>query len=111
MNLLGSHFKQSIMILASLLMFALPMQSQAEEIFETPSAVAMALDGLIVRPITLVATVLGTAIWVVTLPFSLLGGNAGDAAEALIMTPARTTFIRCLGCGSNGRKIEYEDDI
>jgi len=69
----------------------------------------MALDGLIVRPITLVATVIGTVIWTVTLPFSLLGGNAGDAAESLIMTPARATFIRCLGCTSSGRKIEYED--
>ncbi len=104
-----SHFKQSLMVLASLLMLTLPMQSQAEEIYENPSAIAMALDGLIVRPITLVATVLGTAIWVVTLPFSLLGGNAGDAAESFIMVPARATFIRCLGCTSSGRKIEYDD--
>jgi len=103
------HFKQSLMVLASLLMLTLPMQSQAEEIYENPSAVAMALDGLIVRPITLVATVIGTVIWTVTLPFSLLGGNAGDAAESLIMTPARATFIRCLGCTSSGRKIEYDD--
>ncbi len=103
------HFKQSLMLLASLIMFALPMQSQAEEIYEAPSAIAMALDGLIVRPITLVATVLGTGIWVLTLPFSLLGGNAMDAADSLIMTPARATFIRCLGCTSSGRKIEYED--
>ncbi len=103
------HFKQSLMLLASLIMFTLPMQSQAEEIYEAPSAVAMALDGLIVRPITLVATVIGSAIWIVTLPFSLLGGNAMDAADSLIMTPARATFIRCLGCTNSGRKIEYED--
>jgi hypothetical protein len=103
------HVKQSLMLLASLLMLTLPMQSHAEEIYEAPSGVAMALDGLIVRPITLVATVLGSAIWIVTLPFSLIGGNAMDAAESLILTPARATFIRCLGCTGNGRKIEYED--
>ena len=103
------HCKQSLMILASLFMLTLPMQSQAEEIYEAPSAVAMALDGLIVRPITLVATVIGSLIWTVTLPFSLLGGNAMEAADSLIMVPARATFVRCLGCTSSGRKVEYED--
>ena len=99
-----------MMILAAMLMFALPMHAQAQEIDETPSAAAMAFDGLIVRPLTLVATAVGTVIWVFTLPFSLLGGNAGDAAEVLVLTPAKATFIRCLGCSSSGRKVEYEDD-
>ncbi len=103
------QLKQTMVILVSLLMFTLPMHSHAEEIFETPSAIEMMLDGLVVRPITLVATVLGTALWVVTLPFSLLGGNAGDAAENFILVPARATFIRCLGCSQSGRKVEYED--
>lgn len=98
------------MVLAAIFMFALPMHSQAQEIDETPSAAAMAFDGLIVRPLTLVATAVGTVIWVATLPFSLLGGNAGEAADVLVLTPAKATFVRCLGCTSNGRKIEYEDD-
>ncbi len=109
MNMLGSRITQTMMILASVFMLAMPLQSQAEDIYETPSAAAMILDGLIVRPITFVATVAGTLVWVVTLPFSLLGGNAGDVAETMIITPAKATFIRCLGCTSSGRKIEYED--
>ena len=107
---LSSQLKNGMMILAAMLMFALPMHAQAQEIDETPSAAAMAFDGLIVRPLTLVATAIGTVIWVATLPFSLLGGNAGDAAEVLVITPAKATFIRCLGCSSSGRKVEYEDD-
>lgn len=102
--------KKTFIIFAALFMFALPMHSQAQEIDETPSAAAMVFDGLIVRPITLVATVIGTAIWTVTLPFSLLGGNAGDAAETLILEPAAATFVRCLGCTNNGRKIDFEDE-
>jgi hypothetical protein len=43
------------------------------------------------------ATVLGAAIWIVTLPFSALGGNAGEAAQQLIVKPARFTFTRPLG--------------
>jgi hypothetical protein len=35
---------------------------------------------------------------VVTLPFSLLGGNPGEAAEVLVMNPGKNTFVRCLGC-------------
>jgi hypothetical protein len=109
LNLL-SQFKPGMMILTAVCMFALPMHAQAQEIDETPSAAAMAFDGLIVRPLTLVATAVGTVIWVATLPFSLLGGNAGDAADVLVLTPAKATFVRCLGCSSNGRKVEYEDE-
>ncbi len=109
MLMLIRHLKQGIMLLAAVMIFVLPMQTQAAAISETPSTAAMVLDGLIVRPITLVATVIGTTLWVVTLPFSLLGGNAGDAADTLILEPATATFLRCLGCTNNGRKLEYED--
>ena len=110
MNMLRSQLKQTLMILSALILFSLPMHSQAQEIDETPSAAAMVFDGLLIRPLTLVATAIGTVIWVATLPFSLLGGNAGEAAEVLVLTPAKATFIRCLGCTSNGRKVEYEDE-
>ncbi len=103
-----NNIKKTIIVLSALFMFALP--TQAEEIEETPSAAAMVFDGLIVRPVTLVATAVGTVLWVATLPFSLLGGNAGDAADTLVLEPAAATFLRCLGCTKNGRKVEYEDD-
>lgn len=63
----------------------------------TPSAAAMGFDVLLVRPTSLAATAIGTGLFVVSLPFSLLGMNADDAAAALIGKPAEYTFIRPLG--------------
>ncbi len=63
-----------------------------------PEATVMIIDGLMVRPISLVATVVGTVAFVITLPFSALGGNVDEAAEKLIDRPAAYTFSRCLGC-------------
>ncbi len=63
-----------------------------------PEATGMILDGLVVRPISLVATVVGAVAFVITLPFSDLGGNVDEAAEKLVVRPAAHTFSRCLGC-------------
>jgi hypothetical protein len=62
-----------------------------------PSAEAMAVDVLLVRPASLVATVLGTGFFIVSLPFSILGGNVDEAGRNLVLKPAKTTFIRPLG--------------
>ena len=61
-------------------------------------AAGMIIDGLVVRPLGLVATVLGTVAFVVTLPFSALGGNVEEASENLVTKPMAFTFSRCLGC-------------
>lgn len=63
-----------------------------------PGAAGMIIDGLVVRPLGLVATVLGSVAFVVTLPFSALGGNVDEARENLVTGPAAFTFRRCLGC-------------
>ncbi len=62
------------------------------------------VDAVIARPVGIAATGAGAAIWVVSLPFSLLGGNAGEAADKLIGGPGRETFYRCLGCRASGRR-------
>lgn len=64
---------------------------------ERPSAEAMVADGLLVRPLGLGATVLGCAAWLVTLPFSALGGNVDEATQKLVVQPAAFTFVRPLG--------------
>jgi hypothetical protein len=77
---------------------ALPPAALAEGyISEEPTPEAMFADGLLVRPLGLCGIVLGTATWIVTLPFSLLGGNVGEAADALVVEPAKFTFTRPLG--------------
>jgi hypothetical protein len=50
-----------------------------------------------VRPFMLVGTVLTTATFIVTLPFSALGGNVDEAATKLVSEPASYTFVRPLG--------------
>jgi len=55
------------------------------------------LDAFLMRPAMLVATVFGAATFLVSLPFSALGGNVGDSAQTLVLEPAQYTFLRPLG--------------
>lgn len=64
---------------------------------EEPTAGTMLADAFMVRPFMLVGTIVGTVTYIVTLPFSLLGGNAGDAGRSLVVDPAMYTFVRPLG--------------
>ncbi len=84
-----------------------PQAGYSEAITEEPSALAMTGDLLIARPLLLATTVVGSALYVVSLPFSLAGGNSMDAAETLVIGPAKATFVRCLGCTRSG----YNKDV
>ena len=64
---------------------------------EDRNAVSMMFDLVLLRPLGLAATVIGTAFFVVSLPFSVLGGNTGEAAKKLMVEPAKYTFTRPLG--------------
>ena len=71
---------------------------ERNEALEAPNpAGAMLLDGFLLRPLGLAATVLGTAAFIATLPFSLPTRSADDAAEVLVVKPATYTFVRPLG--------------
>lgn len=61
------------------------------------SAAAMAGDAVVGRPLGLVSLVLGFAVFIVSSPFSALGGNIGDAWGTLVVNPAKFTFARPLG--------------
>lgn len=69
---------------------------------EEPSAFAMGADLVLVRPVMMGFTVVGSVLWVVSLPFSAAGGNIKEAADTLVIGPAKTTFVRCLGCTQPG---------
>ena len=69
---------------------------------ESPHFAKMAGDLVIARPIGLVMTAAGAAAFVISLPFTLLAGSTGEAAETLMIGPAKTTFVRCLGCTNSG---------
>ncbi len=70
--------------------------SNIEEPFEG-TAGAMAFDLILMRPVGLAASIVGTAIFIVSLPFSALGGNQEAAAEKLVKEPLFFTFQRPLG--------------
>jgi len=57
----------------------------------------MVFDVLLARPLGIVATTLGAAVWIVSLPFSAMGGNSKTAYRKLIAEPANYTFKRPLG--------------
>jgi len=57
----------------------------------------MMADTFLIRPFMLVSTIVGAATFIVTLPFSALGGNVGEAGKTLVVDPARYTFVRPLG--------------
>ncbi len=101
--------KQSQVFLAALLIGVLPMIAQAERVEEEPNAGEMALDLIVARPVGLGIFALGSVTYIATLPLSLLGGNSGDAADALVIEPAKEVFVRCLGCTRPGRKERIRD--
>jgi len=98
----------------------LPQTLWAQEaIDESPNEWAMVGDLLVARPLGVVLTVGGAAVWLVSLPFTLLAGNASEAAGTLIGGPVETTFMRCLGCRNPGysgkdvkaiQKLNEEED-
>ena len=57
----------------------------------------MFVDAVLVRPLMLAGTAVGSVVYVVSLPFTLLGGNAGEAGKKLVVEPAAYTFARPLG--------------
>lgn len=86
------------MLLTAMLLSVPVSAQQAQSVEAQPSGGAMILDALIARPLLAAAMVGGTALFIVSAPFSAMGGNMEGVAETLVMTPARATFARCLGC-------------
>lgn len=94
-------FARYCLVAAMIGLLATPAYANVEE---EPSAGAMFADAIVARPLGLVATTLGAAAFIVSLPFSALGGNVEQAADKLVVGPARETFVRCLGCRSAARQ-------
>jgi hypothetical protein len=101
-----SAWKKLVVIPALTLAMAVPpalamdMQSTGpdqEQIGREPTTAEMYADGLVARPLGLVASVLGAAVFVVTLPFTLPSHSVKSAAKELVAVPAQYTFKRPLG--------------
>lgn len=68
-----------------------------DRIDDTPSAGEMVFDLLIVRPVALVGTVLGTGLFIVSLPLTAIQGDVEGPAKRLVGQPLEYTFTRPLG--------------
>jgi hypothetical protein len=72
----------------------LPGKAQS---YSSVSTVDVAADALVVRPVSFVGTVLGSVVFVVTLPFTAPAHGVHTAAQNLVVAPARYTFTRQVG--------------
>jgi len=89
------HLLASLVLVVSSLLIS--QQAIAESSEQQNKGPAMVVDMMFIRPIGFVATVLGSVVFVVSLPFTLMGGNVDEAAKALVVEPAKYTFVRPLG--------------
>ena len=86
-------------VIAALIAGPFATSALAQEYFETkePGGGAMMYDMVVVRPIGIVATAVGSVFWLISLPFSASGDNVDTATEKLVKEPAKYTFDRPLG--------------
>ena len=58
---------------------------------------AVVVDTVVARPACFVVTVVGSAFFVVALPFAAISKSTKKTAQALVVKPAKATFTRPLG--------------
>ena len=88
-----------ILLISALVFFHFAAIAPAREHLEDLDEKAgfMAGDLFVVRPLGIAATAVGAVIYVISLPFSLAGGNEAEARQKLVIDPATYTFERPLG--------------
>jgi hypothetical protein len=98
---MNSIIKRLGVLLCVIAISVLPVASAA---FATPAnekddftAEKMAVDIVAIRPLGIVSTIAGCAIYVFSLPFSLPAGNATAVWESTVVKPAKYTFDRPVG--------------
>jgi len=64
---------------------------------EHSGPLTVATDAVVIRPACLVATVLGSAVFVVALPAAAISKSVKRTANTLVAKPANATFTRPLG--------------
>ena len=93
--------------LIALVIAVAPLSATAEnnDTVTGDKATDMVVDLVVARPLGLAATVIGTVLTVVALPFTIPSGSVESSARELIVKPAEYTFNRPLGefhrCGAD----------
>lgn len=83
----------SILLVLAMLFSPAPAFAASSDI----DATDVVIDTIILRPLGIVSTVLGSAFFVVSLPFAVITGSVGTSYEVLVKDPFVYTFRRPLG--------------
>ncbi|HMJ49623.1 MAG TPA: hypothetical protein VK440_03515 [Burkholderiales bacterium] len=104
-----NYRKSLVFVLATVCFVFMASLAQADQYgdYVEPSGEAMAGDLLLVRPVSLGATIVGFCTWIIALPFTIPSGSVASSAKALIGDPAQYTFLRPLG-QSEAKPIPYD---
>jgi hypothetical protein len=81
----------------ALLCGAILAASAPQSVASTDDGGRVAVDVLLVRPFCLLSTIVGSAIFVISLPIAVPTRSVQSAAHALVVKPAQATFARPLG--------------
>ncbi|MFH1349698.1 MAG: hypothetical protein ABII26_02055 [Pseudomonadota bacterium] len=73
------------------------VMAQEQEKNKNINAESMIIDFLLLRPLGVAVTAVGTVVFIGSLPFSVTGGNTKLAFKKLVEEPATYTFTRPLG--------------
>ena len=86
-------------VVAALIAIPLVNSALAQEYFKAKeySGGAMMYDLIVIRPVGMVATAVGSVFWLLSYPFSASGDNVDAATQKLVKEPAAYTFKRPLG--------------
>ncbi|ANQ86774.1 hypothetical protein [Azoarcus olearius] len=87
----------ALALAASLLAPAAPAFAQVDETITGDRGGDKAADLFIVRPFSLIASVLGAAGFVIALPFTIPTGTVGETGRDWVVDPLEYTFYRPLG--------------
>jgi len=93
--------KKCLILITIAAMLIIPLSSEVlartEMKQSQPDAGAMVVDFVLLRPLGFVAMVAGFSCFVLSSPFSALGGNIHTAWDKMAVDPAQFTFARPLG--------------
>ena len=96
--------KHSMLLLLAISLVMIPFASaayaQPKIESKEPSAGAMTYDLFIMRPFGAVATVLGSVVFVISIPFTAIAGMVPTAGKKLVVDPFNYTIVRPLGTWS-----------
>lgn len=85
----------ALLVTTSLASTEIPYATDGKEADVTAEAIIA--DTIVLRPLGFAATIAGTAVFIVALPFSLLTKSVDKTAQKLVVAPAKYTFTRPLG--------------